>query len=1463
MLSNGVTNIDSVTKYTDYINKAVECDMKALAFSEHGSFFEYLHKKEACEKAGLKYIHAAEFYVTKSLEEKVRDNYHCLLIAKNYEGFKELNKLSSVSFNREDGHFYFAPRITFDELINTSDNVIVSSACLGGIFASDDPELKFAFLQFYVANRDRCFLEIAQHPSPQQVEYNKVLYDLSKKYNLQLVVGTDTHALNEEHADARLLLQRSKKVFFDNEGEFDMVWRTYDELVQMFDKQGVIPREVVRQALENTNKIADMVEPFELDRGFKYPQLYQDSDKVLLEKINDGWKWRNIDSKPNQQKYKEEIEYELKAIRHNKSQDFFLLEEMYKSELRKKGVGYGYSRGSASGSLICYLLGITHVDPIEWHLNFDRFMNVERVSLADIDTDWFDTDRDKVRDLLYAKQGLYCSEIITFNTVALKGAFKDVARAFDMTPQEANEITSDIEVNEEKYRKQYPEIFRYVDLIQGTIVSIGTHPSACIVSPISLDDNVGLCSVANNSRPVSQLNMKEIDSLNYVKLDCLGLDAVGLINQTCDLLGIDRLLPENIDFNDKKVWDSIREDTTCIFQWESDSARSYLKELFSDETVEKIKKLNPNFSYLDLMSVGNGAIRPAGASYRNELAQGIYRDNGHKALNKLLAPTLGYLVYQCQIINFLHQFCGYTMGEADVVRRCVDENTLITMATGKRKKIKDVQEGEEVVTVDDNGFVKYNKVNRVYANGKKETIVIKTNQNHAIKVTPNHKCLTVSGWKEASELSVGDCLMVPKKYSIIDDGLTPQQRLKCSDMFLIGMLLGDGCIGGNEWDIHFTNSDLTLINKFKECVAKRTKNHNEPEFGITEQDGVTVDKVYSIRIKSKNYRDSVMNLLKKFELNKASQQKHLPVELMSYPVNDKLLSLLGGLFSTDGGYVSQVNCFEYYTISEELAYDIHFLLGKCDICSYVYRSYVNGYNYYCYKVRIYQKDAVVKFGKLILPYMVGNKVEKFAEIINNKITKDSATQPYYNYSLPRDCVDEIIHSSINSKRSLNSIGITSGISQNGSITDVKAKRILMKLYYPMTYKLITSDYMPVKIKSIEYGNMTNVYDLEIDENHNYLADGLIVHNCFAKKLGTEQHIPQIKEGFIKTMFEKYDVDKQESERLIANFIQVIEDASSYLFSENHALPYSMIGYAVGWLRYYYPLEFLTVAFNIYQTDKIKSQAITNYAIKQGFNILPPVFGKSKGSFWMDKDTNSIYKGIGSIKDMNNTIGDNLYEYARNETPQDFFDILTNVKELEINKTQLTKLIRIGYFNQFGTINELLIAKEIYNTYGTKKTLKKPCEFDVQGCFGKETAKQYSQLDNLALCRKIFAQHTIPPDSEYALIQNQIEIMGYTMLTIPTAPMNYFALQGVEVNKYGTPFVKLYRLYDGGVIECKMDKKYFEEHPFNKDNSGKFMAGQIMKCAFKSKEKRKKVDGNWVLSGEFEYVLSAYVDVEEE
>lgn len=1043
MLSNGVTNIDSVNSYEDYINKAIECNMTAIALSEHGNFFNWKKKKDACEKAGLKYIHAQEFYITESIDidNLVRDNYHCLLIAKNKAGFEELNRLSGIAFNREDGHFYFTPRITFDELISTSNNVIVSSACLGGIFAKGAADLKNKFWQFYMNNKDRCYLEIAQHQGEQQKEYNALLYELHKKYGLSMIVGTDTHCLDETYSDGRKVLQTSKDIHFDNEDDFDLVWRTYDDLVEMFATQGVIPQEDVLEALENTNRIANMIEPFEVDTTFKYPVLYNNSSEVLMQKIDEGMEWRGINDKSNVQEYKDRIEYELKAITHNHSEAFFLLEEMYKSKLREQGVDCGYSRGSCSGSLICYLLGITAVDPVEWHLNFDRFMNIERVSLADIDTDWFDTDRDKVRDLLYAYEGLHCSEIITFNTIALKGAIRDVCKGLYKNDDKinylklSNNICDNVELNEDKMRAEYPDIFKYVDIVQGTIVSIGTHPSAVIVSPTPLEGDVGLCTVKGNPRPVSQLNMKEIDSMNYVKLDVLGLDTVGLINQTCDLVGIDRLIPSNTDYNDLAVWKDIRDDNTLIFQWESDSAKAYLQQLFSDSTVEKIKKLNPNFSYLDLLSVGNGAIRPAGASYRDELAQGIYRDNGHESLNKLLASTLGYLVYQEQIINFLHQFCGFTMGEADVVRR-----------------------------------------------------------------------------------------------------------------------------------------------------------------------------------------------------------------------------------------------------------------------------------------------------------------------------------------------------------------------------------------------------------------------------------------GFAKKTGTEQFIPRIKEGFAKTMLEEYNVSHEESDKLITNFIQVIEDASSYLFSENHALPYSMLGYAIGWLRYYYPIETLTTALNIYQSDSKKSEQITNYTLSKGISILSPKFGKSKAQFFMDKEHNSIYKGVGSIKDMNAEIADNLYNLSHAGEIHDIFDILCKPTAEVGNRKQLRKLIKIGYFEQFGDINTLLYAQRIYDTYGKRKTLKKPFEYNIEGLFTKETEKQYSGIDSIGVCKVVLNNTTIPKLPKREGIAYQLCIMGYSSECIPDEPINHFAVQSLITTKYNTYF-RLYRLYDGEIIEVKVDKKYFESHPIDmKAFEKEFDKVPILKCSFTSKQKRRKIDDKWVATGEYESILSAYTEI---
>ena len=693
-LSNGVTNVDSVTKFDQYIERAKECGMRALGFSEHGSVFEWYHKKCAIEDAGMKYIHGVECYLTETLESKVRDNYHCVLIAANYDGFLELNRLVSNSFNRNDNHFYYVPRISFDELFHTSNNILVTTACVGGVLGKGAESILLEdfisgetinteekFIEFLSNNKDRVFLEIGHHMDDKQKEYNKKMVDLSESLGIKLIAGTDTHALNETHASGRSILQKSKGIHFDGEDQWDLTWKTYEELCDAYKSQGVLQEDTYLMAIENTNVLADMVESYEIDTSAKYPHIYDNAEEVFKKKIEDA-----IDNHPYalQNHTREELEAvvaeELDVYKATNSIDFMLLQTYIREWEKENGIQCGYGRGSVSGSMIAYLLGITQMDSLKFNLNFFRFQNPERVSLSDIDTDYSGHDRDRVKEfLLKEKMGLSninSAEIITFNTIALKGAIRDVCRAVLRKDENdksylavADYISKNVDDKEDELRKEFPDIFEYADIVNGTIVSIGTHPSGVLVGDFNIDELVGTCSTSTSDYPISMLNMKELDSLMMVKLDILGLDNIGVINETCKMLGIERLTPDNTDLEDMDVWRSIRDDTTLIFQWESNSARQFLKRFMSDTTLKIAHEKIPNFSMVKWLSFGNGLIRPACASFRDSVAKGEFYDNGFEELNEFLAPEAGRIAMQETIMEFLVKFCGYSRAESDTVRR--------------------------------------------------------------------------------------------------------------------------------------------------------------------------------------------------------------------------------------------------------------------------------------------------------------------------------------------------------------------------------------------------------------------------------------------------------------------------------------------------------------------------------------------------------------------------------------------------------------------------------------------------------------------------------------------------------------------------------------------------------------------------------------------------------------------------
>ena len=719
---------------------------------------------------------------------------------------------------------------------------------------------------------------------------------LSDEIGVPLITGTDTHALNTEHLEGRSILQKSKGVFFADEESWDLTFKSYEELVTAYEKQGSLPVEVVKEAINNTNVLANMIEEFNIDRTYKYPHLWENPMKTFQNKIMQGIKKRGVDKYPNYQEYIDRIKHELKAYEHNGAIDFMLLMDDIISWCIENDIMVGYGRGSVNGSVIAWLLGITEMDSIKHNLNFERFMNTERVSLSDIDTDFPPSRIEEVKKYIFSKTGLYCCDIVTFNTVADKGAIRDVGRALGIPLAEVSTICDSVDNEElyEKSREKYKELFKYVGMIKGTIVSVGSHPCGCVVAPLTITDRFGTFTTSTSNYPISQINMKEIDGLNYVKLDLLRLDTIELINDTCKLAGIERLTPDNVDITDVNVWNSIRDDTTQIFQWEGNTGDSYIKKLLSDENIKRFQEVNENVDRMTLLSIGNSAIRPAGASYREDLASGVVRKTGSKPIDDFLSNTFGYLVFQEQIIAFLHQYCGFTMGEADIVRR---------------------------------GFAK-----------------------------------------------------------------------------------------------------------------------------------------------------------------KTGTDKYIPI-----------------------------------------------------------------------------------------------------------------------------------------------------IKNGGLLTD-------------------KSDH-------------------------------------------------QIK-GYIETMKEVYGIEEEKSEQDIVAFIQVIEDASAYLFSLNHSQPYSYEGYVSGYLRTHYPLEFLTTAPNINKDKEEKTKSLTAYAKKSGITFQSPKFRHSRAGYFCDKETNTIYTGIGSIKYMNENVANELYEMSGYNF-DDFVDLLYYLKEkTSLNSRQLDILIKIDFFEEFGDINRLLDIAEKFDLLYDKQQIRK-------------------------------------------------------------------------------------------------------------------------------------------------------------
>ncbi len=752
------------------MDKAVELGQTAICFTEHGNIYNNIEKKMYTNSKGLKYLHGVEIYLTASVEEKVRDNYHTILIAKNFEGIKEINLLIDKS-TRED-HMYYKPRITFDEFFAISDNVIKISACLASplsrypssinevyerldeikkekkellsseeyrqevierfkgwdsnqspiTYGNLDNFIKEEVSKMYVEEikvlkhteknakeiyekllKTYDYYEIQPHvKSLDQIKYNKMLYEASKKYGKPLIAGTDTHSINQYKAECRSILQKAKHIEFSNEDEFDLTYKSYDELVEMFRQQNSLPMDVVLEAIENTNRIADSVTDYELDTAFKYPVLYENEEEVFIDRIYRMYneKLEKGIIKPNP-RYEENIQEELRVFKKIGMIGFMLFMSELTSWCWENDIPIGFCRGSVGGSTIAYLTDITDVDPVVWDTVFSRFANEDRKEIGDIDLDIAPSQRHLVYEHIIEKFGEdKTAYVLAIGTISDKGTIDEIGRALNIPLYEVKEIkelyseyTDAISSNSDKIKKiesvngyennlklvkekkiydeivnhneklltelkevKYKDLFYYFDGLVGTAISQSMHPAGIIVSPVTLPDSYGTFWTKDGKRILS-INMEEIHEVSLVKYDLLGLKNIEIIKDCCKLANIPYPKAHTVNWLDKDVWDHIADSPVGVFQFESKFAYDSMKR-FVCQCVNDL-------------SLVNASIRPSGESYRDRLLERQSNKNPSELIDDLLSANNGFLVFQEDTIKFLTNICGLSGSDADNIRRAI------------------------------------------------------------------------------------------------------------------------------------------------------------------------------------------------------------------------------------------------------------------------------------------------------------------------------------------------------------------------------------------------------------------------------------------------------------------------------------------------------------------------------------------------------------------------------------------------------------------------------------------------------------------------------------------------------------------------------------------------------------------------------------------------------------------------
>jgi DNA polymerase-3 subunit alpha len=752
--------LDGAADIKQLYKKAVNDGQPAIAITDHGNMFgvfdfvaeAYKYKLNPDDKNDkrlkIKPIVGCEFYLVQNrhkrqfTREEKDVRFHQVLLAKNEKGYRNLTKLCSLGYI--EGLYGKYPRIDKELIEKYHDGLIATTCCLGASVpktilkkGEEDGELEFKWwLDIF---GEDYYIEFQRHGIPEQDTVNEILRKWAEKYKVKAIATNDSHYVDVSDFNAHDILlclntgekknTPARKDYADDEESPDknkrfafyndqFYFKTTDEMISLFAD--------MPQAIDNTNEIVDKIDILDLKRdillpNFPVPPEFLTQDQYLRHLTFEGAKKRYNEITPE---IEERINFELQTIESMGFAGYFLIVMDFIKAGRNMGVYIGPGRGSAAGSVVAYSIGITSIDPIKYNLLFERFLNPDRKSMPDIDTDFDDEGRQKVIEYVTQKYGKnQVAQIITYGTMAAKMSIKDVARVLDLPLNESNELTrlvpetpgikldrvfdapfdgekglkekeglnSDEIINIKRLREiikgndLQAEVLKEARLLEGSVRNTGVHAAGIIIAPVDLTELIPVATIKDSDLLVTQYEGKVIEDAGVIKMDFLGLKTLSILKGALDLIkqnhGIDIDI-DTIPLDDAKTFELYQKgDTNATFQFESPGMQKYLRELRPDK-------------FDDLIAM-NALYRPGPIEY---IPKFISRKLGREEvvydlpeMEEYLKETYGVTVYQEQVMLLSQKLAGFTKGDADVLRKAMGKKQIAVLNKMKSKFIEACQ----------------------------------------------------------------------------------------------------------------------------------------------------------------------------------------------------------------------------------------------------------------------------------------------------------------------------------------------------------------------------------------------------------------------------------------------------------------------------------------------------------------------------------------------------------------------------------------------------------------------------------------------------------------------------------------------------------------------------------------------------------------------------------------------------